>query len=138
MSLSQNAPAPKYIILDTPPSRSEKSKQAEWDYRPSHNPRYEENTKVQQIGFITSLDIEPKIMPLFGQSMRRTHADRWVYFTATDQNQSIRLPVTFDNRDCMNDDVGCTEIYNDDIVKVPSYNNSEFKVSLYKKQIPHV
>lgn len=119
-----------------------KSKQAEWDYRPTNNPRYEQNTNIQQIGFLTmeknSPEEEPKILPLFGQSLRYKHSDRWTYFTATDQHQSIRIPVHYENRDCMNDDTGCRELSNQDVVKVPSYNDKNFTVSLYKKQLPHV
>lgn len=109
----------------------------EWEYSPERNPSYMGNTNIQQIGFLTmnaaaEPGAAPTILPLFGYSMRYKHSDRWVYFTATDKYQSIRLPVKYENRDCMNDDIGCRELYNGDIVQVPSYNDADFTVSVYK------
>lgn len=113
----------------------------DWDYKPGRNPSYMKNTSIQQIGFLTMASettegatggAEPTILPLFGYSLRYKNSDRWVYFTATDKYQSIRLPVEYEKRDCMNDDVGCRELYNGDIVSVPSYNNATFTVSVYK------
>lgn len=135
-------PTPKVDLVYTRPVIPEKSSQNEWDYRPSKNPTYENNTKVQQVGYVTmektNPDEDPKILPLFGQSLRYKHSDRWNYFTATDQYQSIRLPVEYEKRDCMNEDTGCREIYTNDTVKVPSYNDKDFTVTLYKNQLPHV
>lgn len=129
-------------LIYTRPVIPEKTNQAEWDYRPSKNPTYENNTRVQQIGYVTmektTPEQEPKVMPLFGQSLRHKHSDRWNYFTATDQYQSIRIPVHFENRDCMNEDTGCREIYTNDTVTIPTYNDKNFTVNLYKNQLPHV
>lgn len=107
----------------------------EWEYSPNRNPSYQKNTLVQQIGYLTMEGGDaqaPTILPLFGQSLRYKHSDRWVYFTATDKFQSIRLPVESEKRDCMNDDVGCKELYTGDVVTVPSYNNASFTVTVYK------
>jgi hypothetical protein len=141
--LMSSSPSPNNMdLVYTRPILPEKAKQNEWDYRPSKNPTYENNTKVQQVGYVTmektNPDEDPKILPLFGQSLRYKHSDRWNYFTATDQYQSIRLPVEYEKRDCMNDDTGCREIYSNDTVKVPSYNDKDFTVTLYKNQLPHV
>lgn len=113
-----------------------------WEYSPERNPSYMKNTNIQQIGYLTIVGEEeqgqgqpqqpPTILPLFGQSLRYKHSDRWVYFTATDKYQSIRLPVEYEKRDCMNDDVGCRELYTGDVVTVPSYNNASFTVTVYK------
>lgn len=126
------------------PSPPARSKQANWDYKPSDNPRYEQNTQIQQIGFLTSATAqadpsgasEPKILPLFGYSLREKHSDRWVYFTATDQQQSIRLPVESEGRDCMNDDIGCREVFTGDEIKVRALNDQPFTLTLYKNQFP--
>lgn len=132
------------VVKENPEFLNKKAPQATWEYKPSDNPRYENNTSIQQIGFMTSTPdpanptTDPKILPLFGQSLREKHSDRWAYFTATDQQQSIRIPVEFESRDCMNDDVGCRELFASDVVKVPSFNDQEFKVSLYKNKLPHV
>lgn len=114
-----------------------------WNYKPGRNPSYMKNTTIQQIGFLTMVAAEgaegttggaaePTILPLFGYSLRYKNSDRWVYFTATDGNQSIRLPVEYESRDCMNDDTGCRELYNGDTVRVPSYNQATFTVTVYK------
>ena len=141
-SYSSSSSSSQVNLVYTRPVIPEKSTQNEWDYRPSKNPTYEQNTKVQQIGFVTmektNPDEEPKILPLFGQSLRYKHSDRWNYFTATDQYQSIRMPVHFEKRDCMNEDTGCREIYSNDKVTVPTYNDKDFTVTLYKNQLPHV
>jgi hypothetical protein len=135
-------PSSSVIVVREDPIRVQ-AKAHTWEYKPSENPRYENNRSIQQIGFMTSTEAttpngDPKILPLFGQSLRDKHSDRWAYFTATDQQQSIRLPVEFESRDCMNDDVGCRELFTADTVKVPSYNDQEFKISLYKNKLPHV
>lgn len=135
------------------PSPPERSKQANWDYKPSDNPRYEQNTQIQQIGFLTSATSptspgspaspestgstgNAKILPLFGYSLREKHSDRWVYFTATDQHQSIRLPVESEGRDCMNDDIGCREVFTGDEIKVSALGDQPFTLTLYKNQFP--
>jgi hypothetical protein len=109
-----------------------------WDYSPDRNPSYMGNTSIQQVGYLTMTVPEnepsaaPTILPLFGYSLRYKHSDRWVYFTATDKYQSIRLPVEYEKRDCMNDDVGCRELYTGDVVRVPSYEAATFTVTVYK------
>lgn len=71
------------------------------------------------------------ILPLFG---RRINTDRWQYYTTTDNNRLIRLDIQYNKQSC-NDIIGCSEIYNDELVFVPQYD-SDFKVALYKYEIP--
>jgi hypothetical protein len=40
--------------------------------------------------------------------------------------------VEYEKRDCMNDDVGCRELYTGDVVRVPSYPSGDFTVTVYK------
>ena len=116
------------------------NKSDDWKFHPSQDPIYPSDS-MQQIGFLTMENpeptvVEPIILPLFGESLAYKHSDRWLYFTATDKNQSIKLPIEIEKRECSNDDVGCKEVYSGDIVTIPSYGDHSFKVTLYKKRLP--
>jgi hypothetical protein len=88
------------------------------------------DTDFQQIGTLTNMDDkEPLILPLFGRPMP-TRKERWEYYTATDKYHMLKIPVMFEQRDCL-EEVGCREVYNKDAVFIPAYQK-EFKVQLYK------
>lgn len=72
---------------------------------------------------------DPVILPLFGR--KQANRDRWDYYTASDKYHMMRLPVMFERRSC-DDEVGCNEIYNDQLVMVPDYGNKEFVARIYK------
>ena len=97
---------------------------------PLNNPNYNETSFVfQQLGTLSSLNKDNKlILPLFGKQEQK---DRWTYYTLTSGEQQLRIDIEHNNRSCMNDRIGCDMLYNNDIVKIPSYDD-EFKVSLYK------
>tara|TARA_B100001142_G_C14185065_1_gene597693 strand:+ start:253 stop:741 length:489 start_codon:yes stop_codon:yes gene_type:complete len=99
-----------------------------------NNPNYNETSFVfQQLGTLSSLNKENKlILPLFGKQEQK---DRWTYYTLTSGEQQLRIDIEHNNRSCMNDRIGCDMLYNNDIVKIPSYDD-EFKVSLYKYAPP--
>lgn len=99
-----------------------------------NNPNYNETSFVfQQLGTLSSLNKENKlILPLFGKQEQK---DRWTYYTLTNGEQQLRIDIEHNNRSCMNDKIGCDMLYNNDIVKIPSYDD-EFKVSLYKYAPP--
>ena len=101
---------------------------------PLNNPNYNETSFVfQQLGTLSSLNKENKlILPLFGKQEQK---DRWTYYTLTSGEQQLRIDIEHNNRSCMNDRIGCDMLYNNDIVKIPSYDD-EFKVSLYKYAPP--
>lgn len=87
--------------------------------------------EYQQLGVLKSLDgSEPIALPLFGRRMA-ARPDRWEYYTATDKQNMLRIPIVFENRDCLEDDVGCNEVYKGDQVEVPVYGK-KFEVQLYK------
>jgi hypothetical protein len=100
---------------------------------PKRDPEYPlrgVSSEFQQIGTLTNNDDDPPmILPLFGRPIP-ARKDRWEYYTATDKYNMLRIPVTFENRDCM-EEVGCREVYNKDTVFIPSYKK-EFVVQLYK------
>lgn len=100
---------------------------------PRQNPTYPLRhvaTDFQQIGtLIYENDTEPIILPLFGRPMV-TRNDRWEYYTATDKQHMLRIPITFENNDCT-EEIGCREVYKNDKVFISAYQK-EFKVNLYK------
>jgi hypothetical protein len=123
----------KQVILisqnkqDTPPSNSSLPS------FPEQAPKYplrNVDTNFQQIGTLTNNDADdPIILPLFGRPLP-SRKDRWEYYTATDKFHMLKIPILFEQKDCL-EEVGCQEIYNKDKVYVPSYQK-EFEVQLYK------
>jgi hypothetical protein len=57
-----------------------------------------------------------QILPLFG---RRTayRTDRYNYYTRTDTNNPVPLPISYKRKDCQ-DDIGCDELMSGDQVKI--------------------
>ena len=71
----------------------------------------------QSMGVLKMEDGE--ILPLYG---RRTasRSDRFQYYTRTDTNNPVQLPLRYKNRDCQ-DDVGCEELFDgESMVVVPT------------------
>ena len=93
-------------------------------------------SNYQQVGVITSETNDGvKILPLFGRPQWKG-ANRWNFYTSTDQYNSLKLPVYSKKRDCQ-DQNGCDELYDGDQVVIPQYGeNSKFKVSMYKLDNP--
>ena len=82
---------------------------------------------------------EPVILPLFGMPTYNG-SNKWMYYTATDKFNQIKIPITNKNRVC-NSEYGCDELYDGDIITIPAYNG-EFKVNKYEydkpRYIPHI
>lgn len=98
----------------------------------------------QQLGILHKEDIQDSdkapgnntdnpILPLFG---KRTYgnSNQWNYYTASDSNHQIKIPLTIDGKNCT-DDLGCKEIYEGDSVSLPQYNGN-FKATIYKLDKP--
>lgn len=102
---------------------------------PEKLPKYS-SPQYQQVGILTSeeQDKEPIILPLFGRNIQNRY-DRWQYYTASDKNTMIRLPLKFQNKDC-EDDIGCNEIVNGDKLEVGIYQGKIFTATIYKKDAP--
>jgi len=82
---------------------------------------------VQQMGVLVGPDEET--LPLFGKEVRGRR-DRYHYYTVTPGEQIYSLPVTHDNRDCM-DDIGCQELYGNESVSVLGQAGT-FQAKLYR------
>lgn len=89
--------------------------------------------EVQQVGILTNTDNE-QILPLYG---RPTHpgSGKWMYYTATDKFQSVKVPVHSSVRNCT-DDLGCNELYDKDTVSVPAYGDRNFAATIYSLDAP--
>jgi hypothetical protein len=106
---------------------------------PKELPQYSpprEPLDYQQVGILTSNEeaVEPIILPLFGRKVYG-RSDRWQYYTATDKNNMMRIPLQYQNRDC-EDDTGCDEIYTGDVLTVDIYQGRQFTATIYKVDAP--
>jgi hypothetical protein len=103
---------------------------------PKDLPIYD-NREYQQVGILTSNDSdsnEPIILPLFSKRANN-HRDRWNYYTTTDKNTMLRLPISHENMKC-DDDIGCNEIYDGNTLYIEMYKGKTFTATIYKKQTP--
>ena len=67
------------------------------------------------------------ILPLIGRQIHRG-SYRWNYYTLSNNNM-IKIPLSHKGREC-DDKYGCEELYDDDVVFIPEYNEN-FTVKLY-------
>ena len=89
------------------------------EYKPGH---------IQQMGVLVG-DNNEETLPIYGKEVRGRR-DRYNYYTTTPGNQLYSLPITIDDRDCM-DDIGCQELYGNESVSVLGQNGS-FQAKLYR------
>jgi len=82
---------------------------------------------VQQMGVLVGPDEET--LPLYGKEVRGRR-DQYHYYTTTPGDQVYPLPVTINDRDCM-DDIGCQELYGNETVSVLGQTSS-FQAKLYR------
>ena len=102
---------------------------------PKELPSYDNNREYQQVGILTSNDDnEPIILPLLSKRANN-HRDRWNYYTTTDKNTMLRLPISYNNMKC-DDDIGCNEIYDGNTLNIEMYKGKTFTATIYKKQTP--
>jgi len=87
------------------------------------------DTNYRQVGIMTPLNgNNSKILPLMGRPLF-VNRDKWQYYTMSDQNNSIKLPVSRNGKSCTNE-YGCDKIYNGDTVYVEGYKEA-FKITIY-------
>jgi hypothetical protein len=83
---------------------------------------------VQQMGLLLG-DDDGDTLPLYGKEVHGRR-DRYHYYTSTSGDQVYSLPVTHDNRDCM-EDLGCQELYGQESVNVLGKSQS-YQATLYR------
>tara|TARA_A100001015_G_scaffold320323_1_gene446271 strand:+ start:1319 stop:1930 length:612 start_codon:yes stop_codon:yes gene_type:complete len=97
------------------------------------------DTNYRQVGILKRLNGEESILPLMGRPLF-VNRDKWQYYTMTDSNNSIKLPVTFKQKSCTSE-YGCDQISNGDTVYVDGIN-APFNVTVYDndtiRYIPYI
>jgi hypothetical protein len=123
-----------------PPERSYQNTYGTPINIPSRGP----NVSYQQVGILYKEHIEnpdkqpgnntdSNILPLFGRPTFNG-SRRWNYYTSSDKYQNYKMPITRNGQKCDND-LGCEEIRDGDILDIPSYNG-KFKVEIYNYDKP--
>lgn len=87
----------------------------------------------KQVGLLTRSDGSEKILPVFGRPLH-TNRNKWQYYTMSDNNTVVKLPISKNGRSCTGD-FGCDEIFNGDNVYVEGYKDS-FDVTVYENNRP--
>jgi len=101
---------------------------------PINVPTQSVDTHYRQVGILTRLkgNNGENILPLMGKPLI-TNRDKWNYYTMTDKNNMIKLPITHKGRSCTNE-YGCDSMYNGDSVYVEGYEDA-FKVTIYDNNV---
>lgn len=86
------------------------------------------DTNYRQIGLLTRINGQETILPLMGRPTI-TNRDKWNFYSMSDKNNAIKLPVTNAGKSCTSE-YGCDNLYNGDTVYVEGYNDA-FKVTMY-------
>jgi hypothetical protein len=90
-------------------------------------------TEWKQIGILTRINGEETILPLMGRPLY-SNRQKWQFYTLSDKNNSVKLPVSKNGRSCTAD-IGCDEIFNGDTLFIEGYNDS-FKATIYENNTP--
>jgi hypothetical protein len=91
------------------------------------------DSNYRQIGILTRIGDKETILPLLGRP-RIANRDKWNFYTMSEGNNLLKLPITHRGRKCMSEN-GCDDVYTGDTVKVDGYNDS-FKVTTYENESP--
>ena len=91
------------------------------------------DSSYRQVGILTRAQGPETILPLMGRPIQ-LRRDKWQYYTMSDKNHSIKLPISVKGRSCTSE-YGCDDIVNGDVVYVEGYNDA-FKVTVYDSAYP--
>ena len=83
--------------------------------------------EYQSMGVVTTHSGE--ILPLYGRRVA-SRSDRFNYYTRTDTNNPVSLPINYKKRDCQ-DDVGCDELFDGENIRI-NPTGQEGKVNIYR------
>lgn len=95
---------------------------------PINVPTQSVDTHYRQMGILTRSGGQEMILPLMGRPLFVSR-DKFQYYTMSDQNNSIKLPVSKGGRSCTGE-YGCDSLNSGDTVYVEGYNDA-FKVTMY-------
>ena len=100
---------------------------------PINVPTQGHDSEYRQVGILTRNNGGETILPLMGRPLL-TNRDKWQYYTMSDSNNSVKLPISQNGRSCT-DEYGCDSLYNGDNVYIEGYNDA-FKVTIYENSQP--
>jgi hypothetical protein len=86
------------------------------------------DTQYRQLGLLTATNSNGKVIPLMGRPLF-VNRDKWQYYTNSDQQNSMRLPVSKSGKSCTNE-YGCDKLFTGDTVYVEGINEA-YRVTLY-------
>ena len=95
---------------------------------PINVPTQSFNSAYRQVGILTRIGAKETALPLLGRPLI-TNRDKWNFYTLSETNAMLKLPITYKGRKCM-DENGCDDLYTGDTVKVEGYHDA-FKVTTY-------
>ena len=138
-----NKPTNKYIKQNDIDLEPEGTQQSHDHYLPRHhmpmnmpinvptNIGFIPQATYMQVGILSPLHDKNKhkILPLMGRPLF-ANRDKWQYYSMSDQNNSIRLPIIKNRKSCT-DEYGCDMLSDRDHVYVEGYNQM-FRVTLYQ------
>jgi hypothetical protein len=70
-----------------------------------------------------NINVDGKMLPLYGRRTMRGSSDRWNYYTRTDTFNPVPIPLRYKNRDCM-EDIGCQELFSGEPVTLDGTGES--------------
>jgi hypothetical protein len=88
--------------------------------------------EYRQVGLLTRANGSEMILPLMGQQLF-TNRDKWNYYTMSDKNNIVKLPIRYKGRNCMNE-YGTDSLNSGDHVMVEGYND-KFNVTIYDNKM---
>ena len=95
---------------------------------PINIPTQSVDSTYRQVGILNNLNGSNEILPLMGKPLI-TNRDKWNFYTMTDKNNMIKLPLSHKGKSCTSE-YGCDNIYNGDTVYVEGYKNT-YKATIY-------
>ena len=124
----------KSVLMNpyTPPLQNTRFFSSDWGI-PINIPTQGFDTTYRQIGILTRVNGSETILPLMGRPLF-ANRNKWQYYTMSDKNNSVKLPVSRNGKSCTNE-YGCDNLYNGDTIYVEGYNDA-FKVTVYDNELP--
>jgi hypothetical protein len=86
------------------------------------------DTQYRQVGILNATNTTGKIIPLMGRPLF-TNRNKWQYYTMSDQNNSIKLPLSRNGKSCTNE-YGCDKLDNGDSVYIEGLNEP-YRITVY-------
>lgn len=90
------------------------------------------DTSYRQVGILKRMNGPEMILPLMGRPLY-VGRDKWQYYTMSDSNNAIKLPISFKSKSCTNE-YGCDEVSNGDTVYVDGID-ATFQATIYDSNI---